>query len=102
MDWTRFSNPSVDEAIAWRTVMGVPTMQAAGIRIELFKETVRELDKRFPARGGYEGFFRDVVKWRYRISGTPRPGTFETKREAKAQAELHARRIIASRTTQRA
>lgn len=79
MDWIRFSNPAV-APLQWRKVRGVPTTHAAGRRIELFKELV------------WKGW-RHVPMWGYRISGVAQGGRFKTMRQAKAQAELHARRL---------
>lgn len=86
VDWSQFSNPRGSEALQWRKVMGVPTTHVAGRRIELFKELVWKE-------------WRHVPMWGYRVDGVAQPERFRTMRQAKAQAELHARRIIAAGET---
>ena len=86
MDWLRFTNPAPGEPFRWRKVMGVPTTHVGGRRIELFKELVWKE-------------WRHVPMWGYRISGVDQGGRFKTMRQAKAQAELHARRIVAAGET---
>lgn len=83
MDWARFSNPLPGEAFKWRKVMGVPTTHVGGRRVELFKELVWKE-------------WRHVPMWGYRISGVDQAARFKTMRQAKAQAELHARRLAAA------